>query len=166
LLGHFRHESGHYYWDRLVGPSPLLARSRELFGDERQDYGQALKVYYDKGPRADWQVNCISAYSTMHPSEDWAETWAHFLHIYDTLEVAADFGFVSRREKLIIDRDADLKEKAKRFNSIMESWSELTVALNSMNRSMGIPDLYPFILSKPVVEKLFFVSEVIALNQK
>jgi hypothetical protein len=165
LLGHFRHESGHYYWDRIVDNSPLLGQFREMFGDERKDYNASLKEYYEKGPKVDWRGSYISAYATMHPAEDWAETWAHFLHVYDTLEVAADFGFIGRREKVTIDSDARPAEKFQRFSHIIDRWTELTVALNSINRSMGVPDLYPFVLSKPVVDKLFFVSETIAQIQ-
>lgn len=165
LLGHFRHESGHYYWERLVQDSPLLDRFRELFGDEREDYGAALKRHYEKGAKPDWQAEHISAYATMHAAEDWAETWAHFLHVYDTLEVAADFGFIGKRVKVSMESETRPVEKS-RFTEVMERWTELTVALNSINRSMGLPDLYPFVLSKPVIDKLFFVSEVIAVGHE
>jgi hypothetical protein len=89
LLGHFRHEVGHYFWDRLVATDPhQLEEFRVLFGDDRQDYGEALKRHYDEGAPANWQDTYISMYATMHPWEDFAETWAHYLHIVDTLETA------------------------------------------------------------------------------
>ncbi|MGK9518001.1 putative zinc-binding metallopeptidase, partial [Salmonella enterica subsp. enterica] len=83
LLGHFRHEVGHYYWDRLIANSHWLAAFRSLFGDERASYAEALDQHYQNGPRPDWQQTCVSAYATMHPWEDWAETWAHYLHMMD-----------------------------------------------------------------------------------
>jgi hypothetical protein len=168
LLGDFRHESGHYYWDRLVRDTNFLEPFRALFGDERLDYDQALKNYYQNGFPADWQQNFISAYATSHPWEDWAESWAHFLHIQDTLEVANDFGLVGKRIFL------DPKEKRSHswlsanrssFNETIQAWSELSVALNSINRSMGLPDVYPFVLSAPVVNKLKFVNDVIAASE-
>ena len=165
LLGHFRHESGHYYWDRLVLNTKFLDRCRELFGDERLSYEDAMKTYYASGPPKDWQENFISVYATMHPWEDWAESWAHYLHIQDTLEVAADFGLVGKRIKIDPKGNSDGTQaalKAKPFDQVLETWAELTIALNSINRSMGLRDLYPFVLSQPVVDKLFFISEVIA----
>jgi hypothetical protein len=164
LLGHFRHETGHYYWDRLVLNSRFLEPFRAAFGDERKSYDEALKTYYATGAPANWQENFISMYATMHPWEDWAESWAHYLHIQDTLEVAADFGLVDRRTKIDPTGDADGPKaslKAKPFDQVMDSWAELTIALNSINRSMGLHDLYPFVLSQRVVGKLHFISEVI-----
>ena len=162
LLGHFRHESGHYYWDRLVDNTKFLEPFREMFGDERQDYDEAMKKYYATGAPVDWGDHFISMYATMHPWEDWAETWAHYLHIQDTLEVAADFGLVGKRIKIDPTAEADGSVKAKPFAQVMEAWAELSIALNCLNRSMGLRDLYPFVLSKAVVDKLRFISEVIA----
>ena len=96
LLGHLRHEIGHYYWNVLVRNDPSLERFRQIFGDERQDYGEALKVHYAKGPKDDWQEEFVSAYAASHPWEDFAETWAHYLHIVDTLETAGAFGMKVR----------------------------------------------------------------------
>jgi len=165
LLGHFRHETGHYYWDRLVDNTKFLEPYRALFGDERQSYEDNMKKYYANGAPANWQENFISAYATMHPWEDWAESWAHYLHVQDTLEVAADFGLVGKRIKIDPKGNAEgtqISLKAKPFDQVLEAWAELTIALNSINRSMGLRDLYPFILSQPVVDKLYFISEVIA----
>ena len=165
LLGHFRHETGHYYWDRLVLNSRFLEPYRTLFGDERQSYEENMKKYYASGAPANWQENFISAYATMHPWEDWAESWAHYLHIQDTLEVAADFGLVGKRIRIDPKGNAEGKTPAptaKSFDTVIDTWAELTVALNSINRSMGLRDLYPFVLSQPVVDKLRFISDVIA----
>lgn len=92
LLGHIRHEIGHFYWDRLVRDGPHLERYRAVFGDEREDYAAALQRYYDNGAPADWQSRFVSAYASSHAWEDWAETWAHFLHMTDTLETAFECG--------------------------------------------------------------------------
>ena len=164
LLGHFRHEIGHYYWDRVVRDTNYIFGFRDLFGDERADYNQALKAYYATGAPPDWQNRYISVYATAHPWEDWAETWAHYLHIHDTLEVASDFGLISRRLQQNIKTDSQgawMLPKPQTFNEVIEAWSQLSVALNSINRSMGLSDIYPFVLSKPVVEKLRFIAEVV-----
>ena len=91
LLGHFRHEVGHFYWDRLVRDGGQIESFRAVFGDETPDYDGALQRYYQSGPPPNWQDNYVSAYATMHPWEDFAETWAHYLHIVDTLEMAYAF---------------------------------------------------------------------------
>jgi hypothetical protein len=168
LVGHFRHEIGHYYWDRIVSGTRFIDGFRKLFGDERGDYDEALRVYYATGAPRDWQDHYISVYSTAHPWEDWAEMWAHYLHIHDTLEVASDFGLISRRLRLDNRPDSSgswLAPKQKNFDEIIDAWAQLSVALNSINRSMGLPDIYPFVLSKDVVEKLRFISDVIAGSQ-
>jgi hypothetical protein len=165
LLGHFRHEIGHYYWDRLISCSKYLEPYRAVFGDERTSYDDALKRYYATGAPPDWQDNYISVYATAHPWEDWAETWAHYLHIQDTLEVTLDFGLIDKRlalESKETPASSWFAPKPKTFAEKIDAWSELSIALNSINRSMGLRDIYPFVLSKPVVEKLRFISEVIA----
>jgi hypothetical protein len=169
LLGHLRHESGHYYWDRLVRGTEFLEPFRRLFGDEQDDYQQALQRHYDSGAPANWQENFISMYATTHPWEDWAETWAHFLHIQDTLEVANDFGLAGKRLLMnpqTKDGKTALSSKQTTFEEVIQSWSELAVALNSINRSMGFADLYPFVLSPAVVAKLEFVYQVIVAPRR
>jgi len=165
LLGHFRHEIGHYYWDRMILGSRFIERFRELFGNETLDYEEALKRYYSTGPPANWGENYISAYATAHPWEDWAESWAHFMHIQDTLEVANDFGLVGKSVRLD-PRDARrktwLSSEQITFEGIIGAWAELSLALNSINRCMGISDAYPFVLSPAIVKKLEFIFEVIA----
>ena len=169
LLGHLRHETGHHYWQRLVEPSPLwLERSREVFGDDRQDYAAALKRHYSAGPPADWGQHFVSAYASSHPWEDWAETWAHYLHLVDTLDTARSFGLDGERVELSYERfsaevmsgPADDPEAA-RFLQLINSWMELTGVLNELSRSMGVADFYPFVLSAPVVRKLHLVHRVI-----
>jgi hypothetical protein len=141
-----------------------LGPYRDFFGDERADYSQSLQRYYEAGAPANWQENFISAYATSHPWEDWAETWAHFLHIQDTLEVANDFGLIGKRILLCPDDKNDrsrLSVEQVTFDGVIRAWSELAVALNSINRSMGLADLYPFVLSSAVIAKLRFVYEVV-----
>jgi hypothetical protein len=162
LLGHFRHEIAHYYWERLVRNSPSIADSRELFGDERQDYAAALERHYANGPPRDWPEHFVSAYASMHPWEDFSETWAHYFHIVDTLETAGDFGL---RVKPKISKGADLAANidfdphVATLERIVEAWLPLTFAVNSVNRSMGIADLYPFVLPPPVIVKLAFIHD-------
>jgi hypothetical protein len=158
LIGHFRHESGHYYWDRLIAKDPTrLQTFRELFGDERRNYSKALKEYYDNGPRGDWTTDCISAYASSHPWEDWAETWAHYLHMVDTLDTAVNCGL-----KDIGQTKGGSVYQPDSLQQILQEWEHLSRGLNSLNRSMGLPDAYPFIISPTVAEKLEFVYTVIA----
>jgi hypothetical protein len=168
LLGHVRHEIGHYYWDRLIAGSAVAGRLeafRALFGDEREDYAQALQRHYREGPPADWQERFVTAYASTHAWEDWAETWAHYLHMTDTLETAAACGvsIKPRRadEPSLANVPASAGTPSGSFTRLIESWYPLTYVLNNLNRGMGLPDGYPFVLSPPAVEKLRFVHETI-----
>jgi len=168
LLGHFRHESGHYYFDRLVVDSEWIDEYRALFGDERQDYGQALQHHYKEGPPADWPSHFVSSYASSHPWEDWAETWAHYLHMLDTLETANACGLSLhpvKADEPEIEKIA-LPTKTDDFDHIQHDWFALTYVLNSLNRSIGMPDSYPFTLSTPVLEKLGFVHKVVRAQFK
>ncbi|HEY3599899.1 MAG TPA: putative zinc-binding metallopeptidase [Paraburkholderia sp.] len=162
LLGHFRHESGHYYFARLVDNTRWLDAFRERFGDERVDYSEALDAYYRDGAPADWPQNYISAYATMHPWEDWAETWAHYLLIVDVLETSTSYGLAllpaGPNEPALTDQ-TPIEEAS--FDNLMTRWFPLTYVLNSLNRSLGMADGYPFTLAPPVVDKLRFVHRVI-----
>lgn len=168
LLGHFRHEVGHYYWERLVrragDNSETMATFRNLFGDERQDYGEALKRHYDAGPSLGWQESFVSAYAAMHPWEDFAETWAHYMHIVDTLETAAAFGLrvkprISRGEELGARVDFDAYH-AETIEQLVEAFLPVTFAVNSLNRAMGQQDFYPFVLSPAAISKLGFIHQL------
>lgn len=168
LLGHLRHESGHYYWQRLVEPDAgRLAAFRGLFGDEREDYALALQRHYTEGPPADWGQRFVSAYASSHPWEDWAETWAHYLHLVDTLDTARSFGLDGERVELSYERFglAVLGEvgdtRAGEFLQLINGWMELTGVLNELSRSMGVADFYPFVLSAPAVRKLHAVHRVV-----
>ncbi|MBS99545.1 MAG: hypothetical protein CMI01_12810 [Oceanospirillaceae bacterium] len=161
VLGHFRHESGHFYWDRLIRDSNALESWRSLFGDERLDYSQALNNHYTQGPPGDWPERFVSAYAASHPWEDWAETWAHFLHIVDTLETAHQFGLRTAppngdEENLSLDEPLNPYHEPD-FNKVFDHWLALTIALNSLNRSMGHDHAYPFVLTETIKQKLAFV---------
>ncbi|WP_186201362.1 zinc-binding metallopeptidase family protein [Burkholderia gladioli] len=167
LVGHFRHEIGHYYFDRLIVGSAWQEAFRERFGDERADYQAALDAHYQNGAPAGWEDSYISEYASMHPWEDWAETWAHYLHMVDTLDTANACG-------LVLDPDDDslphLDDQTSvdeaSFGNLMRRWFPLTYALNSLNRSMGVADAYPFALSPAVVAKLRFVHRVISATRE
>jgi hypothetical protein len=167
LLGHFRHEVGHYYWDRLIRDTPWLEKFRELFGDERQDYAAALRQNYEQGPPPDWSDRHISAYASVHPWEDWAESWAHYLHVVDSLDTALGFGLrgedvEAEVEPFTIDDLYDPRAPdAARMVKLINSWVQLTTVLNELARSMGQHDFYPFIMSRPVLKKLQFIQMVV-----
>lgn len=146
VLGHFRHEAGHYYFE-------LLVRDRQgymaLFGDPDQPYGPALKRYYKQGALAGWESDHISAYASAHPIEDWAECFAHYLHMLDTLETAAARGIITPLSA------------GEGIDSLLQRWDELAVSVNELNRSLGLQDAYPFVVTPAVAEKLRFVDQTI-----
>jgi hypothetical protein len=151
-LGHCRHESGHYYYDRLVRNTDRYPEFREYFGDADIDYEAALTRYYANPPAPDPEAGYISLYARSHPLEDWAECWAHYLHIHDTLETATASGIISQH-----DDETD-------FDSFIHEWLRLSVILNELNRSMGLADAYPFVFSKAIVNKLRFIHSVVDLK--
>jgi hypothetical protein len=162
LLGHFRHEIAHYYWGRLVADSAKLDEFRQIFGDERADYAQALQRYYALGAPGDWSQHFVSAYAAAHPWEDFAETWAHYFHMIDTLETAGSFGLaVAPKATKGLGARVDFDAYRADMGRLIEAWIPVTFAANSMNRSMGLPDLYPFVLSTPAVAKLTFIHACI-----
>ena len=165
LLGHLRHETGHYYWPILVSSPQRLKQYRKLFGDEREDYAAALARHHAEGPRPDWQANYVSAYASAHPSEDWAETWAHYLHVVDALDTAESVGLEPRAAGIAWGavwpfRRTDPYSEGS-IALLLERWLPLTLAMNSLNRSMGHDDFYPFLLPPPAIEKLGFVHRVV-----
>ena len=172
LLGHFRHEIGHFYWNVLVQDTPWLEGFRQLFGDETQDYAAALRHHYDNGPPADWALRCVTSYASTHPWEDWAETWAHYLHMADTADTALSFGINATNVELTSDLfgPADLWQPehpdAGRFLDFLNGWVRLTGVLNELSRSMGQPDFYPFVLPRAAVGKLQFIHEVITAQRE
>ena len=149
LLGHFRHESGHYYWSLISHDASNRFAFTELFGDPNQDYASSLERYYAKGPPSDWHDSYISAYATAHPLEDWAETWGHYLHIFDALETSEAHGLMSA-----VAPQMTIAER-------VTAWQEVSVVLNELNRSVGRADAYPFAIGPRVIDKLEFVHRVI-----
>lgn len=152
MLGHFRHEVGHYYEWQLVESDPeRLARARDIFGDESVDYQASVARHYESGPPAGWHADYISAYATMHPYEDFAETWAHYLHICDTVQTAVATGLLPATDIIGYPSFAAF---------VADVWIPLSTALNLVNRSMGAADLYPFVLPPAVLDKLEFVASL------
>jgi len=166
LIGHFRHETGHYYWDQLVANGPKLEPYRAIFGDEREDYGEALKRHYKNGAPQGWEATHVSSYACAHSWEDFAETWAHYFHIVDGLETAGWYGLDGHTPDAGINRtpggwsDAG-PYGAVEFQPLMDAWVPLTVAMNAMNRSIGLGDFYPFVLSDTIFAKLEFIHGLI-----
>lgn len=156
LIGHFRHEIGHYFQMALVGSGDRRPRFEELFGNPDDDYQAALDRHYNDGPPDNWRSDYVSSYATMHPAEDWAETFAHYLHIRDTLDTAAAFAMAPAGATL----DSALPGEVG-FERIIELWLPLSWSLNQINRSMGHQDLYPFVLPARVLEKMAFVHSVV-----
>jgi hypothetical protein len=170
LLGHLRHEIGHWYWDVLVDDTPFLDRFRDLFGDERADYAQALKDHYGAA-ESEWADTHVSNYAAAHPWEDWAETFAHYLHIRDTTETAAAWGVHADGPDLDLSLawnaqlDVAPDENVDTFDELARSWITLKLVLNQLNRSMGKEDLYPFTLTPAVLDKLRFVHVVVTSHR-
>ena len=168
LLGHFRHEIGHYYWDRLVHGTPWMDGFHRLFGDETQDYAACLQKNYLQGPPAQWWLHYVSAYASTHPWEDWAECWAHYLHMRDTIDTALSLGLATDSAYLEVTPftiDALYQPdhpQAQHFLDFLNDWTRLTTLLNEMSRSMGQPDFYPFVLPREVVAKLHFIHLLVS----
>ncbi|MCW2494354.1 putative zinc-binding metallopeptidase [Jatrophihabitans sp.] len=168
LLGHLRHEVGHWYWDVLIDETPFYDRFRDLFGDEQLDYKEALAAHYKSAGDDDWVQHFVSQYASAHPWEDWAETFAHYLHIRDTLQTSAAWGVrvAGPDLDLSVAWDAQLSarptDEADEFGELLRTWLPLTYSMNAQNRSMGKDDLYPFVLAPAVVEKLRFVHVVVS----
>ena len=172
LLGHFRHEIGHYYWERLVSDQARHESFRAVFGDERQNYTNALAIHYEQGPPSDWSERHVSSYAAMHPWEDFAETWAHYMHIVDTLETAEAYDLRVRKGPRRQDKpgtevhEASIGQNRGSFDAMIDAWLPMTYAVNSLNRSMGQPDLYPFVLSQPAIRKMRFLHELIQASAR
>lgn len=144
LLGHMRHESGHYYFSVLLDEQGK-EQARALFGDERRDYDQSLAWHYQNGPPTDWQNVWISPYASSHPSEDWAECWSHYLQIRAALHVAEDDGWIDPQSS----------------TSWRDSGAELMASLNSFARSLGLRDMYPYVWTEHIARKIGFIHEAI-----
>lgn len=162
LLGHFRHEIAHYYWDRLVRDTPALAGFRAVFGDERENYDAALERHYVDGAPIDWPTRFATAYASAHPWEDFAETWAHYFHMVDAVETAAAFGLAMRPNSgASLDARIDFDPHTADLPRLIDAWLPLSFAANALNRSMGLADFYPFVPTPAVIGKLAFVHDLV-----
>ena len=170
LIGHLRHEVGHYFWEQLISNDEDALRSfRNIFGNEETNYGDALQAYYKNGAPDNWRDSFISKYATSHPWEDWAETWAHYLHIMDMVETAHFFGIEVNNKEI----SANMKIASsfdpytlKDFETIVQTCVPLSFAVNSINRAMGIPDVYPFVISPTVANKMKFIHQLLLPKRK
>lgn len=165
LIGHFRHEVAHYYWDKLIAGTDMIHACRDCFGDERQDYGDALKAYYAAGAAPNWRNSFVSEYASAHPWEDFAETWAHYFHMVGGLETAYAYGLNPQPLHIGAPVLTQLKDPyhVSDVDHLIEHWIPLTVAMNAMNRSMGNSDYYPFALTPRISAKLKFVHDLIEM---
>ena len=169
MLGHFRHEVGHYYQHELVetgeGAGKYLAQCRKLFGDERTSYSDALDRHYTFGAPDGWQESFISEYATMHPWEDFAECFAHYLHISDTIDTSREAGMVLKADHVRFAAPRDIVPLVSYDDAPIEQllfdWRWISLCFNRVNTAMGKDPLYPFEIPVPVVAKLGFVHRVI-----
>jgi len=176
LIGHFRHEVAHFYWDRFfqgrADDDPLLEACREVFGDEREDYEAALQRHYTQGPVAAAPGTFITPYASVHPWEDWAETWAHYLHMLDGAETARSFGLNSDSVPIpftpfpseTVTLPAQLiwpEGEKEEFLTLLDSWAKLAPAINEVVASLGHPTFYPFVFSDSIIRKFYFVHHMV-----
>lgn len=162
VIGHLRHEIGHFYWDRLVGQTDDLRRFRRLFGDERNDYGKAVERYYTAADDAWDRARFVTAYAASHPLEDWAETFAHYLHILDTIDTAVAHELVpsDRRAGVLVTEAVGALE----IGEILDAWRPVNAAVNAIAETLGVPAVYPFDPADVVVDKLAFVHGQVAAH--
>lgn len=165
MLGHFRHEVGHYYQWILVEQTDRIHECRDLFGDERASYADALDRHYRVGAPDDWEETYISEYATMHPWEDFAESFAHYLHITDSLTTVAAGGLVLQAGRVdgLVDHDVVPRRSYQEATTdeMLHDWQWVSLLLNRSNHAMGRGDLYPFVLTAPVRSKLDFVHRMV-----
>jgi hypothetical protein len=176
LVGHFRHEIAHYYWDRFfknrADDDPLMQAFREVFGDERADYNGALARHYQQGPVAAAPGTYITTYASVHPWEDWAETWAHYLHMLDGTETARSFGLKGDAvpipftpfptEVVTLPPQLSWPEgEEQEFLTLLHGWAKLAPAINEVVASLGHPTFYPFVFSESIIRKFFFVHHMV-----
>lgn len=161
VLGHLRHEIGHYLQYRWLAYDELaMARCREVFGDERAIYAEALARHHAIGPPEDWQTQYISAYASSHPWEDWAETCAHVLLVNDAVETAAAWGLKLDGQAAHIRLGEETTDTSVE-NVVLGHWLPVAQFLNAMNRSLGFRDSYPFLMPNTVLAKMTTVQSLL-----
>lgn len=156
-IGHFRHEIGHFYWDILVRDAGRQPQFRAVFGDERADYAAALEAHYRSGSPPDWAASHVSPYATAHPWEDFAETWAHWMHMVDGLETVQAYGLRTQQG----DGARYDPYRGHDVETVVAAWVPYTIAINAVNRSMGQPDVYPFVVTSAIKAKLQFINSLV-----
>jgi hypothetical protein len=150
LIGHLRHEIGHYYWQLLI-QNKCEAEFIQVFGDHNDpDYATALALYYEQGPRPDWNQAFISAYAASHPWEDFAETFALYLDIRSVLQTSEHLGVPLHKITNTVT-----------FEEYVFAYQMLGITVNELNRCLGIFDLVPEIIVQPVVDKLNFIHKLL-----
>lgn len=152
LIGHFRHEIGHYYWQLLVQNKEETSFKAHFGDHQNPSYGAALAQYYRNGPTPGWQASYISAYATMHPWEDFAETWGAYLDMVSVLNTAENAYL------LVYERD---DRAGINFDSMIANYLRLGIKVNEVNRAMGLMDILPEVFSGPVLLKLRYIHSLI-----
>jgi hypothetical protein len=169
MLGHFRHEVGHYYQHVLVetgsGATRYLDECRTLFGDEQVSYADAIARHYVTGAPEGWAESFISEYATMHPWEDFAECFAHYLHITDCIETSREAGMVLHADRVRFTAPGDIVPLQSYADvpveRMLSDWHWMSLFFNRVNTAMGKNPLYPFDIPPAVVTKLGFVHRVV-----
>src|SRR5215207_378700 len=160
VIGHLRHEVAHYYWPRLVGQTNEVGGFRRLFGDERDDYRQAMDRYYAGGAPA-WSADQhITPYAASHPFEDWAETFAHYLHIIYAAETAIAHRFMPDGADVTIEQLVEMPD----FAGAVATWRQISAAVNDISESLGNAAVYPLDPVGVVVDKLNFVHRQVTAH--
>ena len=115
--------------------------------------------HYGRIP-ADWQQQFVSSYASAHAWEDrnlhTICTWP--THWKPRLPADSSSPPSPRRPSLKAEAPRSIRAP---FDRMIDDWFPLTYVLNNLNRGLGLPDGYPFVLSAPVIEKLRFVHETI-----
>ena len=162
VIGHLRHEIGHHYWGRLVGQSNDVAGFRQLFGDETADYRGAIDQFYANADEAWDHRRFVSPYAAAHPFEDWAETFAHYLHIMDAIDTATAYELVPA-EPPGAKGDASPHDW---FEAMLNAWRPINDAVNAVAESLGAAPLYPFDPVGIVIDKLAFVHQQVVAHTR
>ncbi len=161
VIGHLRHEIGHHYWGRLVGQSDDLTSFRRMFGDERVDYARAVERFYSGG-NSEWdRRRFVTSYAASHPFEDWAETFAHYLHIVDAIDTAVAHDLIPSDSAGVLSADTGPDVE---FDDLLAAWRPMNTAVNAIAETFGTRAVYPFEPTGVVVDKLTFVHRQVAAH--
>ena len=154
LIGNLRHKVGHHYWHRLVGQSDHVTPFRRLFGDERADYPAAIEPH-QAAVAHHWDASrFVTGRAESHPFEDWAETFAHYLHILDATDTAEAYRLPDGQCEMGRPQSSP---GGGTFAEILRLWRPTAPAVNALAASLGLPAVYPFQLTGVVLQKFEFV---------